>query len=76
MKKFARMIPLCVLALSVSACAACPKTTEYQQVPYTTERTAGEGLAVYGGKCAHTKRVETRETVTRAEPVFHKRVQK
>ena len=75
MKKFVKMLPLCVLALSVSACAACPETADYEQTPYAAERTAGEGTAVYGDDC-RVRRVETRETVTRAEPVFQQRTQK
>lgn len=73
MKKFVKLLPLCVLALSVSACAACPKRVDYEQTPYSDERTAGEGTAVYDGNCKH---MEKRQTMTKGEPVFHQRVQK
>lgn len=44
---------LCVGAsLALVACAECPKTSDYDKVPYNNTRTAGEGIAVYGGNCA------------------------
>ncbi len=69
--------------VSLSACAACPKQTDYDRTPYGN-RTEGTGVAVYGGHCAaaqeevvtRTEQVETREPVRPAEPVFNDRVRK
>jgi hypothetical protein len=38
-------------SLALAACAECPKSSEYDKVPYRNTRTAGEGLAVYGTHC-------------------------
>lgn len=55
--------------LSLAACA-CPQKNSYYDTPYGYERTAGEGTAVYDGKCKQAAPVKS------AEPVFQTKMTK
>ncbi len=65
---------------TLAACSACPKTGDYNRVPYVeSERgTAGEGVAIYDGKCREARKSMVKQErvtpgkakVRKAEPVF------
>lgn len=67
--------------LSLSACAACPEIETYTREPYTSERTAGSGMAVYKGICPSTPMAKQEKTMNmppsqKAEKIFQKEQQK
>ena len=66
-----KIVKLAVLSgavLSLAACA-CPRENSYYDTPYGYERTAGEGTAVYDGKC-HKEPMRRAEEV--ADPMMRK----
>ena len=69
--KIVNTIVLAGAVLSLAACA-CPRENSYYDTPYGYERTAGEGTAVYDGKC----RVERAAPVRSAEPVIEQKARK
>lgn len=85
MKGIARIILLTGTTSLLAACA-CPVTKDYNQMPYVNKEhgTAGEGVAVYEGRCpekqpAPETRVYKRETTVykpRPEKVFQEEQRK
>lgn len=67
--------------LSLAACASCPETETYRGEPYTSERTAGSGVAVYKGMCPSETIAEQEKTMSvqppqKAEKIFRQKQQK
>jgi hypothetical protein len=74
-KQIFKFLPLACVSLALVGCAGCPGGQDYEQVPYSEERTAGEGMYIHQGPCERqVTRTETRDT--RGERVFHERVTK
>ena len=63
--KFVKIAVLSAAVLSLGACACQPRHDAYYKTPYGYERTAGEGSAVYDGKCR-----QPAEPARKAEEVF------
>lgn len=62
MKVFTNTILIATAGIALAACTQCPKTSDYKNIPYAPERTAGEGTAVYDTSCPVVE--ERAETVT------------
>lgn len=72
MRNVIKFLSFAAVAVSLSACASCPRVSDYGDTPYE-ERTAGQGVVVYDGNCNVEQRTET---VREAEPVFQKKARK
>jgi hypothetical protein len=46
-----KMFGLVAVTLGLSGCSTCMKSGDYDKVPYTPNRTAGTGHAVFGTAC-------------------------
>jgi hypothetical protein len=68
--KIVNSLILAGAVLSLAACA-CPRQSDYYDTPYGMERTAGEGTAVYDGKCQ-----KEAAPMKSAEPVFETKMHK
>ncbi len=73
MTKMKNLVLCAVASVTVVACAKCPETGDYGRVPYSNTRTAGTGMAEYGGNCPTVQEeapvvVQQQETVVTPPP--------